>query len=54
MSNKMFPQYMEKMYKSGIQNHAHKEAGNKRIMLQNCSVFADPDEQNWTNIVGNA
>ncbi|CAG2223353.1 Transposon Ty3-G Gag-Pol polyprotein,Transposon Ty3-I Gag-Pol polyprotein [Mytilus edulis] len=52
-SNEMFPQYMEKMYQSGIQNLSIKEADEfKRVLLQNCCVFADPDGQTGHTLLG--
>ncbi|CAC5382509.1 unnamed protein product [Mytilus coruscus] len=52
-SDKILPQYMEKMYQSGIQNLSNKEADEfKRVLLQNCSVFADPDGQTGPTLLG--
>ncbi|VDI51821.1 Hypothetical predicted protein [Mytilus galloprovincialis] len=44
---------MEKMYQSGIQNLSIKEADEfKRVLLQNCCVFADPDGETGHTLLG--
>ncbi|CAG2185032.1 unnamed protein product [Mytilus edulis] len=52
-SNRLFPQYMEKMYQRGIQNLSIKEADEfKKVLLQNCCVFADPEGETGHTLLG--
>ena len=52
-SNSLLPQYMEQMYLSGIQHLSIKEADEfKRVLLQNCCVFADPDGETGHILLG--